>query len=107
MESAKRPPHEFAAPARVNLLGEHTDYTGGLVLPMAIPFFTVASVARSEDPSYTFISELFAESRTIGLEDQPVAEGNWSDYPVGVLQQLQARDISPPPFRLSFRGDIP
>ena len=39
----------FAAPARVNLIGEHTDYTGGFVMPMAIDFRTVAIVSRRED----------------------------------------------------------
>ena len=44
------------APARVNLIGEHTDYTGGLVLPLAIPFFTEATIERASDGMYRFRS---------------------------------------------------
>lgn len=97
---------EFAAPGRVNLLGEHTDYTGGLVLPMAIPFETVAGIAKSEG-EYSFCSESFREERRFAVGEPPTAAGNWSDYSVGVLQMLQRAGVNPPAFRLMLRGNVP
>jgi len=101
------PPLEFTAPARVNLIGEHTDYTGGLVLPMAIPFFTIASISPNPGARYSFHSDLFPQVRDISLDDRSEATGNWSDYPVGVLRQLQLLGIEPPPFTLNLRGNVP
>ncbi len=95
------------APARVNLLGEHTDYTGGLVLPIAIPFSTRAVIVRREDDRYHFRSEQFEQGRDIARDDRSPALGEWSDYPVGVLRQLQQRAILPPAFELSLSGDVP
>ena len=99
--------HQFIAPARVNLLGEHTDYTGGLVLPMAIPFTTVASISPGETGGYTFTSELFPTVRTMDRSDRSARIGDWSDYPVGVLRQLQQRGIGPPAFDLHLTGNVP
>jgi len=97
---------EFTAPARVNLIGEHTDYTGGLVLPMAIPFFTIASITPA-DSGYSFHSDLFREVRTMSPDDRSEGVHNWSDYPVGVLRELQLLGIEPPPFDLRLRGNVP
>ena len=83
----------FTAPARVNLLGEHTDYTGGFVLPMAIPFFTRASIARSCDGNHHFSSERFSETCDFAVDERPNARGDWSDYPMGVLRALEERGI--------------
>lgn len=101
------PVGRFAAPARVNLIGEHTDYTGGLVMPMAIPFTTVAHLSSATDGRYTFASALFPTSRSMTPDDRSDRADDWSDYPVGVLRELQALDIDVPPFHLHLSGDVP
>ena len=98
---------EFVAPARVNLLGEHTDYTGGFVMPMAIDFSTTASLSPREDGRYSFASERFADRLELGAHDRPATSGAWSDYPLGVLSVLRDRGIQPSGFDLCLRGDVP
>jgi galactokinase len=100
-------PLQFVAPARVNLLGEHTDYTGGLVLPMAIPFTTRATITTPEDDDYHFSSDLFPETLTLARDDRSLARKQWTDYPVGVLRELQKLGIESPPFALHLSGNVP
>src|ERR1700722_12722197 len=95
------------APGRVNLLGEHTDYTGGLVLPMAIPFYTTASISVLDEPKHVFRSAQFEGEYAEPLGSNTARRKVWSDYPVGVLRQLQARGIVPPAFLLELSGDVP
>jgi galactokinase len=98
----------FAAPARVNLIGEHTDYTGGLVMPMAIGFHTVAVVSPREDGRAVFYSANYEEEAS--LEIAPMGQaprGHWSDYPAGVLWSLAQEGITVGGFNMSLKGDVP
>jgi len=98
----------FAAPARVNLIGEHTDYTGGLVMPMAIDFRTVAVLSQREDQRAVFYSANYDEEASFevaSLERTP--KGHWSDYPAGVLWSLQQQGIAVSGFSMTLAGDVP
>jgi galactokinase len=98
----------FAAPARVNLIGEHTDYTGGLVMPMAIGFSTVGVVSPREDGRAVFYSENYGEEASFeisSLKREP--RGNWSDYPAGVLWSLMQEGITVSGFNMNLKGDVP
>jgi galactokinase len=80
------------APGRVNLIGEHTDYNGGYVLPTVLPRETVVEIERREDDVVTIFSTAIssAEPTRYRLGDEkPV--GDWTDYVRGVTQALGRR----------------
>ncbi len=98
----------FAAPARVNLIGEHTDYTGGFVMPMAIDFRTVAVVSAREDGRAVFYSANYDEEAAFEIASLARApDGRWSDYPAGVLWSLREAGVAVRGFNMSLAGDVP
>jgi galactokinase len=98
----------FAAPARVNLIGEHTDYTGGLVMPMAIDFQTVAVVSAREDGRAGFYSANYDGEVGFGIASlERTPAGHWSDYPMGVLWSLRKEGVDVGGFNMSLVGDVP
>lgn len=97
-----------AAPARVNLIGEHTDYTGGFVMPMAIGFHTTAVISPGSGDRIVLSSDNYNEQREFATDPASwKAAGHWSDYPMGVLWALHEAGISVPPFVMSLSGDVP
>ncbi|MEW6635643.1 MAG: galactokinase [Actinomycetota bacterium] len=88
-----------SAPGRINLIGEHTDYNGGFVLPCAIDRRVAVAVGRGEGGLY---STDFGESRPRGGKDS-----SWADYPRGVVWALADAGREVGPFRAAFAGDVP
>jgi galactokinase len=98
----------FAAPARVNLIGEHTDYTGGFVMPLAIDFSTQAVISPRNDDRAVFYSANYKEETVFeiaSLAREP--RGHWSDYPAGVLWSVLREGIAIPGFSMTLVGDVP
>jgi galactokinase len=104
----KAEPEIFAAPGRVNLIGEHTDYAEGFVMPAAIDFATLAAISPRSDGKVVLYSENFSEERTFEAAALPAkATKHWSDYPLGVLAILAGQDCTIPAFSMSLWGDVP
>jgi galactokinase len=101
-------PQIFAAPGRVNLIGEHTDYAEGFVMPAAIDFATLAAISPRQDGRVVLYSENFGEERSYPADALPTqATGHWSDYPLGVMAILAGEGYKIPPLSLSLWGDVP
>jgi galactokinase len=97
----------WAAPGRVNVIGEHTDYNGGFVLPVALPHTTRAAVARRDDGIVALASAQHPEKAVeVALDDlAPGRPGGWAGYPAGVVHEL--RDSVPGGLSVLVDGDVP
>lgn len=96
----------FRAPGRVNLIGEHTDYNDGFVMPAAINFSTWVAIAPRADDKLLIRSENLAEEAEYGLRDaQP--RRHWSDYVRGVAVTLQQAGHQLPGANLLLRSEVP
>ena len=88
-----------SAPGRVNLIGEHTDYNGGFVLPCAIGRRVAVAVGRGDGGLY---SADFDEARPPGEKDS-----SWADYPRGVAWAMDEAGHETGSFRAAFAGNVP
>lgn len=103
-----RAARSFRAPGRVNLIGEHTDYNGGFVLPMAIERETIVAAAPRTDRTVRAYSVGLKEELSFDL-DRPGTprRGVWLDYVEGVAQALESRGIKLSGADLLIDSDVP
>lgn len=98
----------FRAPGRVNLIGEHTDYNDGFVMPVAIGFSTWVAVAPRADRTLSVFSENFQEEVSFDLDHPaPQPRRHWSDYVRGVAWALEQSGYQLKGAQLQIRGDVP
>lgn len=98
----------FFAPGRVNLIGDHTDYNGGLVFPAALNMGTYLTVKQNDDADFCrFTSENNPAEFVICKEDLSQKQNNWVDYPLGVLKEYADRGYPVSGWQFHFRGDLP
>ena len=96
------------APGRVNLIGEHTDYNDGFVLPAAIDLFCWVAVAPRNDRTLVLYSENFDDTVEASLDDLKIrATGKWADYPLGVAWALERAGHRLRGANIYIKSDVP
>jgi len=102
------PPRLFRAPGRVNLIGEHTDYNDGFVMPVAIDFFTQIILFPLDARTLEFYSDNFKEKVLLDFDNLPKSSSrHWSDYVVGVALMLIREGHELRGARLMIASDVP
>ncbi|WP_270620481.1 galactokinase [[Clostridium] innocuum] len=101
----------FFSPGRVNLIGEHTDYNGGMVFPCAITYGTYAVVSKRTDSCMRLFSNNFKEKGIIDVALQTLhydKKDDWANYVKGVLYFLQQEGFEIPcGLNILIEGNIP
>ena len=95
------------SPGRVNLIGEHTDYNHGFVLPAAINKAIYMAVSRRADDELRLVSLDLDRQFTGSVKKVVPSTMHWPDYILGVVQQIQALGHEIGGFNCVFGGDIP
>jgi len=104
----QHPTATYFAPGRVNLIGEHIDYNGGLVMPCAITAGTWLLLAPNNDNVIRFSSINFKEEGTFQLQKEYSKTGKeWYNYPLGVFHELQQQGWDASGLDLLYFGNIP
>lgn len=95
------------SPGRVNIIGEHTDYNNGFVLPAAIDKAIYIGLAKREDERIVLYSEEFEEEHHSTVSGVAPSENHWPNYILGVVDQLNKRGHKIGGFNLNIDGDVP
>ncbi|MBB2144886.1 galactokinase [Pedobacter sp. LMG 31464] len=95
------------APGRINIIGEHTDYNDGYVMPAAINKAIYAAVSRRSDNEIHLYAESYSESVQTTICNLIKSEKSWANYILGVADQLQKWGYNIGGFNLYIDGDVP
>jgi galactokinase len=102
------PPRIFRAPGRVNLIGEHTDYNDGFVMPAAVAFSTYVAIASRPDRKIVIHSEEFPGNFEFDVDNLPAQRtGEWCDYVLGVASVLHRKGHPLQGSNLFVHGEVP
>lgn len=108
---AAHTPRLFCAPARVNLIGEHTDYNGGHVFPCALSFNTYVTAAKRSDGKLRLYSLNFPQIGVVEADVNTLAfdkKQDWANYPLGVVWAMRQRGLDVKGGAdMLFWGDVP
>ncbi|MCW8312483.1 galactokinase [Sphingobacterium sp. InxBP1] len=100
-------PIVVTSPGRINIIGEHTDYNDGFVLPAAIDKAIYVAVSKRGDDLISLYAEDYRESHEVRLSDIAISEKHWPNYILGVVDQYQKRGATLGGFNLYIDGDVP
>ncbi|MEE9309155.1 MAG: galactokinase [Spirochaetia bacterium] len=96
------------APGRVNLIGEHTDYNEGFVLPMAIDYYVRVALSRRKDQHLRFFSSDLQDRKRISLSNLRFKkEDRWANYPKGIISVLLNRGYDIGGLSFTVMGNVP
>lgn len=96
------------APGRVNLIGEHTDYNDGFVLPLAIDRGTVVAARRGGSDVQVYAADFDEKDRfTFAERIEDAAPGDWRNYVRGMVAMLVELEMAPQGMQLAIAGDVP
>ena len=107
VELYQKEPLLVRSPGRVNLIGEHTDYNEGFVLPASIDKEVVCALAKNETNQCRFYAFDLNEEHAVDLNDLQKSEKGWPDYLMGVIEQVQKSGYQIQGFDCVIGGDIP
>ncbi|MBD2080030.1 galactokinase [Leptolyngbya sp. FACHB-17] len=99
------PDVQASAPGRVNLLGEHTDYNDGFVLPTAIPQQTTVYLGASPNDRHHIYSQELSEQVSFAPSD-PIPQG-FSSYVIGCIRTLEQQGLNIPPLNIFVTSSVP
>jgi len=107
-ENADNAIEQFFAPGRVNLVGDHTDYTGGYAFPCGIDSGSLLLIRRTKDTQFRLASTNFDMLAQLSKDQINKTYGdNWINYPLGVIDQFVKRGFDIDGIDCLFSGNVP
>ena len=100
-------PSCFRAPGRINLIGEHTDYNQGFVMPAGIDFYCYVAISDTQSHSSTIIACDYQEKFSFNSLPEKPTSTHWVNYILGVIKAINKRGKTLPFFNAVVQSDIP
>ena len=100
-------PRIFRSPGRINLIGEHTDYNNGFVLPASVDKAVYFAISPVSDNQVTLFAADLDQTYSFSLDDLSKPSLSWPHYQLGIIEQIKKRGLTIRGFKAAFGGDVP